>query len=239
MAASDTVEVSARAFYDGVAQHYDHLLDTPTARELRECFWRRAEMLLPAAPARILDFGAGTGIDAKHFAQLGHHVTAYDVSPGMLAVLERRCAPEMAAGTVVPVFAPPHRAREPLAAGAPYDAILCNFAVFTLIRTLSDTFRLFGELVRPGGAVLICIQNPWWPEEMRMRSFWRGLMMMPVRGVISYPGSQSGESYRHTPWQMHRAARPQFVAHRGPVPSCCRGSFGLRSQFRLVALCRS
>lgn len=239
MASSATVEAGARAFYDGVAEDYDRLLETPATREMRECFWRRAEAMLPAAPARILDFGAGTGIDAEHFARLGHHVTAYDVSRGMLAVLERRCAAHIAAERVVPVLAPSQQAREALAAGAPYDAIVCNFAVFTSIPKLGDTFRLFAELVRPGGAVLVCIQNPWWPAEMRMRCFWRGLLLMPIRGVICYPRSQSGETFRHMPWQVRRAARPEFVAHRGPVPACCRESFGPRSQMRLVALCRS
>src|SRR5688572_23655797 len=123
MASSDTVEADARAFYDGVAEDYDWLMDIPAARERRECFWQRALAMLPAAPARILDFGAGTGIDAEHFAQAGHHVTAYDVSSGMLAVLERRCAPQIAAASVVPVLASPEQAREALAAGAPYDAI--------------------------------------------------------------------------------------------------------------------
>jgi ubiquinone/menaquinone biosynthesis C-methylase UbiE len=238
MPLSGTVEARSRAFYDGIAEDYDRLLGTELARGMRECFWQRVEAALPG-PSRILDFGAGTGVDAEHFAQAGHHVTAYDVSAGMLEVLKRRCAAQVAAGTIVPISGTPDEAREALAAGAPYDAIVCNFAVFSVIPRLDETLRLFGRLVRPGGTVLICVQNPWWPQEMRTRSFWRALLMMPWLGVIRYSSSQSGYTFRHTPGQIRRAARPEFVPDRGPVPDCCGTHFGPRSGMRLVALCRS
>ena len=60
MPLTGTVEAGSRAFYDGIAADYDRLLDTPRARGMRDCFWRRVEAMLPR-PSRILDFGAGTG----------------------------------------------------------------------------------------------------------------------------------------------------------------------------------
>jgi SAM-dependent methyltransferase len=47
--------------------------------------WRQALVRhLPPPPARILDVGAGTGTMSLLAAQLGHRVTALDLSPGML-----------------------------------------------------------------------------------------------------------------------------------------------------------
>ncbi|CAN5398996.1 hypothetical protein BH10PSE4_BH10PSE4_33980 [soil metagenome] len=41
--------------------------------------------LYPAAPARILDIGAGSGVDAAYFAALGHAVLAVEPTPVLLA----------------------------------------------------------------------------------------------------------------------------------------------------------
>ena len=237
MSSLGKVEARSREYYDEIAADYDRLLDTPVADATRKCFWQRAEGLLPAS-ARILDFGAGTGIDAEHFADLGHHVTAYDLSSGMIGVLEHRCAKQLASRRVVPVSGPLNEVREALAAGAPYDAVLCNFAVLTLIEDLDRTFRLFGSLVRRDGLALICIQNPWLPAEMRTRAFWKALLLSPFRGGIRYSSRQSGIAFRHTPMQVHRAARNWFAPHPALAPPCCRTSFGPRSKMRLIALRR-
>jgi protein-L-isoaspartate O-methyltransferase len=39
--------------------------------------------LIPAAPAHILDVGAGTGRDAAWFASMGHRVTAVEPTEAM------------------------------------------------------------------------------------------------------------------------------------------------------------
>jgi SAM-dependent methyltransferase len=41
--------------------------------------------LLPAAPSRILDIGAGSGKDAADFAAMGHRVLAVEPTPALLA----------------------------------------------------------------------------------------------------------------------------------------------------------
>lgn len=237
MSSFGNVEARAREYYDGIAADYDRLLDTPLARGRRNCFWRRAEELLPDS-ARILDFGAGSGADAEHFADLGHHVTAYDLSRGMIEVLGRQCAKQVAAGRVVPLSGPLSEVHEKLTAGAPYDAVLCNFAVFTMIEDLDRTLRFFGSLVRQDGLALICIQNPWIPAEMRTRAFWKALLLSPFRGGMRYSSGQSEIAFRHTPMQVRRAAREWFARHPAPAPACCRIYFGPRSLMRLIALRR-
>lgn len=237
MPSVDSIRAQSRAFYDGIAHDYDRLLNTPRARGMRACFWQRAEgLLLPRA--QILDFGAGSGIDAEHFAGLGHSITAYDVSAGMLGVLERRCAAEIAVGAVVPILGPSAEAFRALAARAPYDAILCNFAVFSALPRLGETLRLFGALLRPSGLALICVQNPWYLEDIRTRGFWRALVERPFSGVLRYRTGPSDYHFRHTPRQIARAARPEFVPDDQPAPACCHSHFGRWSPMRLIALRR-
>ena len=157
----------------------------------------------------------------------------------MLAVLKRRCAAHVAAGRIELVQGSPAEARGPLFERAPFDAVICNFAVFSMIPRPQDLLRLFGALLRPGGAALICIQNPWNIGETRTRSFWRALLAKPLTGAIRYRSAQSGFSYRHMPGAIRRAARPEFVPDQAPDPDCCRECFGMRSEMRLVALRRA
>jgi SAM-dependent methyltransferase len=237
MSSPGDLEADARAYYDRIADDYDRQLDTPDTWTARRCFWQCAEAVLPAK-ASILDFGAGTGIDAEHFASLGHRVTAYDLSGGMLAVLRRRCAEQVAGGTIAPIGGPLAEAREAIAARAPYDAVVCNFAILTHLAHLEPAMRLFADWVRAGGTVLIGIQNPWFPADLREGWYLKSLLRAPLAGAIRYRLPESGYGYRHTPGQVRRSARPEFVREPTPLPPCRRQAFGARSAFRLVALRR-
>lgn len=224
------------AYYDLIAADYDAQIDTPDNRAIRQCFWSRAQTAL-SPHSRILDFGAGSGIDAHHFTQLGHFVAAYDCSEGMLAVLRERCASAIACKSLVPLGGALDEAAPALQRLAPFDAILSNFAVFSLISEPRPVFELFASLVRPGALVLIAIQNPWRPAQLRTRGFWRALAERPFTGTLRYRSPESGHIFQHTPGQLVRAASPAFVPSRRAVAPC-GGCFGPRSSFRLVELTR-
>lgn len=234
---SPALHARSREFYDRIADGYDREIDTPQIRELRACFWERAESLMPAG-ARLLDFGAGSGRDAEHFAARGHTVVAYDNSPGMLAVMERRCAAQVAQGSIVPVAGDLERVAGVLEALGPFDGVVSNLAVFSMVANLDPVFRLLGRIVRPGGRMLISIQNPWCREDLGTRRFWRALAGLPAHGVMRYASNELGHTQRYLPLQLRRAARPEFGALAGAVPACacCRRSFGPLSTFRLVEM---
>ena len=67
-----------------LATVYEAVPPTPTREWLAD--------LLPAAPALVVDVGAGTGRDAGAFAAAGYDVVAVEPSPGMRAEAERRHA---------------------------------------------------------------------------------------------------------------------------------------------------
>jgi SAM-dependent methyltransferase len=80
-----------RRFWDADAATYDrdpgHYPVSPLELAV---WWGTLERLLPAAPASVLDVGAGTGFLSLIAAELGHHVTAVDLSSGMLGRLRAK-----------------------------------------------------------------------------------------------------------------------------------------------------
>jgi hypothetical protein len=149
----------------------------------------------------------------------------------MIGVLRRRCAAEIAASRVSALAGPLEAVRGALAARAPFDAVVSNFAVFSTIERLDQVFRLLGGLVRPGGALIVSIQNPWYPGDMRHAAFWRALLAAPLTGVIRYRSAELRHVHRYTRGQLRRAARPEFEPDTRPAPDCGKASFGPRSAF--------
>src|SRR5205814_3546538 len=80
-----------RAWWDEDASTYDlapsHAMTDPVEAACWRALLRR---LLPAPPANILDVGAGTGAISLLAAELGHSVTALDLSPAMLGRTEEK-----------------------------------------------------------------------------------------------------------------------------------------------------
>ncbi len=233
----DSLQAHVRDHYDRVAQGYDALLETPANRLVRECFWRNVEQAV-GTRARMLDFGAGSGLDAAHFAGLGHEVVAYDLSDGMIAALRRRCAAELEAGSVVALAGPLEAVGESLAERAPFDAAVSNFAVFSTVDPLAPVFRLLGRLVRPGGSLILTVQNPWYPASIRRSAFWRAVLAAPFTGGLRYRSAELHHVRHHTVGRLRRAARPEFVPDERPMPECSASCFGPRSAFRIVRLRR-
>src|SRR5579863_10068783 len=96
----------------------------PTSAAVRAAWTGALEALLPPAPARVLDCGAGTGFLSLAAARLGHRVTALDLSPGMLARLRAAAAAEGL--DVAVVTAPAHEPPDG------FDAVMERHVLWTL-----------------------------------------------------------------------------------------------------------
>jgi SAM-dependent methyltransferase len=82
-----------RRYWAQDAAIYDHASDHTARTGAERAAWTAAlASALPAAPARVLDCGAGTGFLSLMAARLGHHVTAVDLSAEMLVKLEASAA---------------------------------------------------------------------------------------------------------------------------------------------------
>jgi SAM-dependent methyltransferase len=140
-----------RRFWDDDAATYDNSPGHRPASAAVQAAWAAAlNALLPPAPARVLDCGAGTGFLSLIAARLGHSVTALDLSTEMLAKLGAAAASESLDITVVaaPAHEPPQG----------FDAVMERHLLWTLPdpRAALVAWRA----AAPGGR-LVAIESLW------------------------------------------------------------------------------
>jgi SAM-dependent methyltransferase len=84
-----------RSYWDEDAPTYDNTTGHHPRNPAVLAAWAAAlASVLPPAPAKVLDVGAGTGFLSLIAARLGHHVTALDLAPQMLEKLKSAAARE-------------------------------------------------------------------------------------------------------------------------------------------------
>ena len=146
-----SAQPGVRELFDENAATYDRV-NTVISLGL-DARWRdwaaRSAVRSPGAP--VLDAFAGTGLVGLRAAALGARVTLADVSPGMLAVAEKR-ARERGLGVTTalvdleaaPIDLP----------GGPFDAVTIVFGVRYLERPV-ETLRALADLLRPEGKLVV------------------------------------------------------------------------------------
>ncbi len=115
-----------REYWNLDAAGYDGSPSHSMSDPVEAAAWRTTmEQLLPPSPARVLDVGAGTGALSLLAAELGHEVTALDLSPAMLArVSEKAQARGLDIRTVNAAATDPP--------AGPFDAVIERHVVWTL-----------------------------------------------------------------------------------------------------------
>jgi SAM-dependent methyltransferase len=146
-------------FFEAIAGRYDRVyaLSGPESKA------RLGRVLaeLPAAPARVLDLGVGTGRELPALLDAGLEVTGVDVSQAMLDRCARRARP-------IPLV----RADfwEPLPfAGASFDAAIALHGTLAHPPAEEAIAKLGAELarvVRPGGVLVAEVPCPAWIEHL-------------------------------------------------------------------------
>lgn len=162
---SDTtsdVQANLDAYWSGRAPEYDAYQQRPERLALDRAAW--GEVLtgaLPAAPAKVLDVGSGSGYVAFLLASLGYDVTATDLAEGMLEVARARAAELSAQGERVPEVLRADAVAPDFAPGS-FDAITNRYVLWTL-REPDTALANWRRLLKPGG-VLVAIDSNWFPE---------------------------------------------------------------------------
>jgi SAM-dependent methyltransferase len=105
-------------------------------------------------PARIVDFGAGTGRLSIPLASCGYEVFAVEPSKAMLNQMHRK-----AGGKVLPSFT---GKMQDFQADTPFDMAICVFTVLLYLLdedSLKSSFKAAYKALRPGGYLLIDIPS--------------------------------------------------------------------------------
>ncbi len=137
-----------RSYWDTDAATYDQARGHRPTSSAEMAAWATAMVrLLPPAPARVLDCGAGTGFLSLMAARLGHKVTAVDLSSGMLDKLRARACAEGLGVEIVEgsVSSPPP---------GPFDAVIERHVVWTLPDPV-QTLRSWREVAPYGRLILV------------------------------------------------------------------------------------
>lgn len=145
-----------RVPHDVWARHYDLVLERTFGSAYREFTERTLAEVRSRArpPAKIVDFGAGTGRLAIPLAAEGYRVTAVDPSSGMLEVLDEK----RGGLPIEPVVSGVEAYRGERA----HDLALCVFTVLAYLLDAAALARAAGAMagaVRPGGLLLVSVPS--------------------------------------------------------------------------------
>jgi SAM-dependent methyltransferase len=202
-------------------QYHQYIQTSERDRRVRERFQKMALDLLPDG-AYVLDFGAGTGIDAKTYAANGHLTFVYEPSEAMREHLVQHCRDEITNKTVVRVTLP---------LTCQVQAVTANFAVLDHIADHTSLFEELSRVVHQGGFVLASMLNPYYLGDARY-GWWRANVINFLRNG-RYAVPSESRIHRFAPRVVAQAAAPYFRLERR-IP---RG-FGLATDLYMFLLFR-
>jgi SAM-dependent methyltransferase len=201
--------------------YHEVIQASPRDRAVRKRFQNMALKLLPVG-ASVLDFGAGTGIDAKAYAANGHPTFVYEPSGAMNDYLLEHCRDEIAGRTVATVASP---------LACKVHGVTANFAVLNHIADHPPLFEELSRVVECGGFVLASMLNPYYLGDARY-GWWRTNVLNLLRhGRYAIPSES--DIHRFAPRVVAQAATPYFRLERF-VPR----SFGWLTQLYMFLLLR-
>jgi SAM-dependent methyltransferase len=196
------------------AEYVSHINSHESDRRTRSAF--RALVLRLATPgARLFDFGAGPGIDARFFAERGFTIDAYDVDPRMREFFADHCRDLIDAGRVTldDAVYRDFLSREITARGPRADLVISDFAPLNLVDDLHELFEKFHALTGPHGKVIASVLNPCFISEMRCRWWWRRAPRLWRDGQLFMPGPQAPH-YRRLLQHFRAVSAPHFRLSR-------------------------
>jgi ubiquinone/menaquinone biosynthesis C-methylase UbiE len=156
----DEIQKRITGFWSSIATGYEaHPGNVPALDSEEYVEWVKAiAELLPVTPSSVLDLATGTGFIAMIAAQLGHRVTAIDLSEPMLEVARREANRRglevmfLHDDAVAPKF--PEKT---------FEAVVSRHLIWTL-RDPVRALRNWRTLMKPGGR-MVAIDGFWFKPE--------------------------------------------------------------------------
>jgi SAM-dependent methyltransferase len=190
-----------REFWDADAHTYDRSASHALSDPLEAAAWRQALAdALPPPGARVLDVGAGTGALALLAAELGHEVTALDLSPGMLSQAERKATELGLAERMRFVVG---SAMEPPA--GPFDAVMERHVLWTMPDPVG-ALTAWREVARR----LVLFEGLWGERNLSRRA--KDLAAGALRALMRTPDDH------HAPYPQEVLSALPLARLPSPVP---------------------
>jgi SAM-dependent methyltransferase len=213
------------------AVYFERITAREVIRRVRSAF---QDLVLRLAPpgARLFDFGAGPGIDARYFAERGFAVQAYDVDPKMCEFFTVYCREFIDSGRVT-LDCRDYReflTRQSAGAGHPVDLIYSNFAPLNQADELPELFAKFHALTGPTGMLLLSVLTPYFIGDMRYRWWWRNAPRLWRAGHFSVDAGTAPPHSRRRLADFSALSAPYFRltrVFRGQPPTWSRHAHGI------------
>ena len=136
--------------YDSIASGYD--AEVQGDAWMRRVLWRHCLAIFRSGD-RVLDVTCGTGTDAVFLAQHGIHVTALDISPGMVQHTRAKAVQAGVGGRVQPAVC--DAAALAVRDAPAFDGIISTFAGLNTVENLAAFACAASRLLWPGGHLLV------------------------------------------------------------------------------------
>lgn len=202
--------------FDQIAAQYDEIFTySAVGRAQRQLVHRELSPVFVHG-SRILDLNCGTGEDALYFASQGIEVVACDASPAMIDVCRRKLA--SVGATPAPKFLVcPNERLDDLTGYAPFDGALSNFGGLNCTADLAAVGRQMAPLLRPGGALFICIMGPFCAWEIAWNGLTghlkKALRRLRTSGSVATIGGLTFRVHYPSVRQVAAAFAPSFRLH--------------------------
>jgi SAM-dependent methyltransferase len=174
------------------AEYAQAILARASDRRARSAF-QTLVLTLAKPGAALFDFGAGTGIDARCYAERGFSVGAYDIDAQMCDYFAAYCR-ELILARRISLMRGSYREfmQDPIVdLRGRIDLVTANFAPLNLIEDLTELFAKFHALTVPLGAVLASVLSPYFIGDAKYDWWWRNLGALWRRGHYAVQGAQA------------------------------------------------
>ncbi len=206
------------AGFDGAADGYDaEEAGNLVLARMRAEHWRWFERAFQA-PARLLELGSGTGLEAARLARQGRQVALLDVSARMLAAAAGRVAAVDPTALLGQHLLPASRVGELVKTYGPasFEGAYSSFGPLNCEPDLSAVAEGLGRLVKPGGRLVFSIMPPtclseigWFSLHAEFGKATRRLRKSTLARAL--PGqAQLVETFYYRPGQVRRVFRLYF-----------------------------
>lgn len=197
---------SAVDYYDIIAENYNQMMrdDAPNVR-VRQAV--RTYFCKTVSQGKILDFGAGTGLDLEWQLSEGYEVVFYEPSANMAAEAEKNLGISEKSEVSAIVGGDAHLGSISALPDDSLEAVFSNFAALNSVENLEETFGVFANKLKRGGH-LICVLTNNFDKVSRLKAMFSNLTggKAAISKIVEYEKGQSMHVYYHSGRSLKKAA---------------------------------